>query len=886
MIEKIQLKNGLSVLLIESHKSPVVSVQMWVQTGSADESQGEEGVSHFIEHLVFKGTRRFGVGEVANAVEGAGGQLNAYTSFDETVFYVTISKAFAEMGLEVISEMMGFPKFESDEIDNEREVVLEEIKRTFDDPHRQASQLLFSTLYKRHPYGRPVIGYEQVIRDVKREDLVRYFQSKYVPSRMTLLVVGDFHSKEMKLKVEKYFNGFKPQKFQPIKRNIEPLQEGLRIQIVDSKFKETLFHVAWPIPHIKHEDIPALEVLSMVLGQGDSSRLNQVLRVERSLVNYVSSGVFASVDPGFFSISSSLNKDRVGKCLDIINKELDRLTKELPMESEISKAIINLQSEEFFSMETVDGLARKSGSYLQLFGDHEYHKEYLRQVQKVTAKDLLRVFRKYVNPEAVNFVMTTQSVSGQEETAIEDWTKEFKKIYEKNNGTLNLMREKSSRRNQIKWTESSLEKGSFEKVELGSGAKLVLKPSYETPIINIKCAFLGGLRAEKKGDGGVTGLLSRVWTAGTQNMDEVNLYQEMDRMASYLDAFGGRNTIGLSMTTLAPFWMSTYRIFEEILTIPRLSESVVEREKSMMLEFIRTRSDKPAQECLRILHENLFKGHPYSRDLYGDETTVHKLNVEGLRHFFSRSQDVKSFCVVISGAIPNRDEVIESFNRVTQLFGEGSVVSDGLEYKYPEKSERLFRESQKEQAHLVLVYPGLTFKDPRRYSLEVIQSLLSGQGGRLFVELRDKASLAYSVSPVRLDGIDVGYFGGYIGCSPDKVETAISMMKEEFCKLAENKVSEEELERAKKYLIGKHDIELQKNSSVSTAVLFDEIYGLPYDEAFHFSERLASVTAEDIPLTGGRDIFSDRVFEFGGASLSLVKTLGQLLSFNFLCEFA
>src|ERR1700722_15947273 len=135
---KIQLKNGLKVILTESHKSPVVSVQMWVRTGSADEKKKEEGISHFIEHLVFKGTRKFKVGEIASIIEGAGGELNAYTSFDQTVFYVTISKAFETVGLDVISEMMGFPKFEAGEIDNERGVVIEEIKRSNDSPHRQA----------------------------------------------------------------------------------------------------------------------------------------------------------------------------------------------------------------------------------------------------------------------------------------------------------------------------------------------------------------------------------------------------------------------------------------------------------------------------------------------------------------------------------------------------------------------------------------------------------------------------------------------------------------------------------------------------------------------------------------------------------------------------
>ena len=855
MTQRIQLKNGLSVLLIESHKSPVVSVQMWVQTGSADEREGQEGISHFIEHLVFKGTRKFDVGEIANSIEKAGGQLNAYTSFDETVFYVTISKAFVETGLEVISEMMGFPKFDSDEIDNEREVVLEEIKKTFDDPHRQASRSLFSTLYKEHPYGLPVIGYDQVIRNIKREELLNYFHSRYVPNHMTLLVVGDFDSREMKAKVKEYFGGFKSHPIRPVKRKVEPPQEKARVQVVNSKFKETILHLAWRTPDVKHRDIPPLEILSVILGQGDSSRLTNSLRVERPLVNYVSSGLFASVDPGFFSISSSLNREKITECLECINKELNNFVKKPPQESEISKAIINLQSEDFYFMETVDGLARKSGSYLQLFDDHEYHKEYLKQIQRVTCQDVLRVFKEHITPETLNFVLATPEANGEHKSIARSWVRKFQEIYEKNKLTESIISTGRSQTTKIEWTKPQTNKETFEKVELPSGAKLILKPSYETPIIHLKCAFLGGLRAEKTSDVGVTGLLSRVWGTGTQNRSEVAMYNEIDQMASSLNAFGGRNTIGLSMTTLSPFWTNMYTIFEETLTKPLLSEKIIEREKFMMLDVVKTRTDKPAQECLRLFHENLFKNHPYSRDLYGEESTIKDLNVETLRRFFNQSRGTKNFCAVVSGAIPHRDEIIESFNRVVESFEANSTVTEEWMSEYPKESKKLFIKSDKEQAHLILGYPGLTFKNHRRYSLEVIQSLLSGQGGRLFIELRDKASLAYSVSPIRLDGIDAGYFGGYIACSPEKVETAASMMRDEFRKLADKRVSQEELDRSKKYLLGKHDIDLQKSSSVTSAVLFDEIYGLRYDEIFHFSEELLSVTVEDVRSLAS-DIFS------------------------------
>ena len=195
---KFQLKNKLKVFLIESKKSPVVSVQMWVKTGSADEKKSEEGISHFIEHLVFKGTDKYKVGEIANIVEASGGELNAYTSFDQTVFYVTISKTFKDVALDVISQMMGYPTFDPKEIDSEREVVCEEIKMGQDSPGRKASQLLFSSAFKKHAYGVPVIGYEKYVRSWSAKKIKEFYHSRYVPSNMFLVVSGDFETPEMK----------------------------------------------------------------------------------------------------------------------------------------------------------------------------------------------------------------------------------------------------------------------------------------------------------------------------------------------------------------------------------------------------------------------------------------------------------------------------------------------------------------------------------------------------------------------------------------------------------------------------------------------------------------------------------------------------------------
>jgi zinc protease len=218
MLQKYQLPNGLKVILLPSHKSPVVTVHAWVRTGSADELKGEEGISHFIEHLLFKGTRKFKVGEIASLVEGCGGEINAYTSFDQTVFHITLSKHFADRAVESLADMMGFPAFDPKETDNEREVVIDEIKRSNDSPQRASSRLLFETVYKTHPYRIPVIGYEENIRKFTPQQIQQYYKGRYSPQNMSLLVVGDFQVPEMKELVKSQFGAIPKTKIRVTKR--------------------------------------------------------------------------------------------------------------------------------------------------------------------------------------------------------------------------------------------------------------------------------------------------------------------------------------------------------------------------------------------------------------------------------------------------------------------------------------------------------------------------------------------------------------------------------------------------------------------------------------------------------------------------------------------
>lgn len=854
MAKKYQLKNGMNVLLVESRKSPVVSVQMWVRTGSADEPQELRGISHFIEHLVFKGSAKFKVGEIASRIEGEGGELNAYTSFDRTVYHVTISNKFQETGLEAISEMMGFPSFVEDEINNERGVVIEEIKRGEDSPGRQASRALFSTIYKEHPYGEPVIGYKEVIEEVTRDQIVDYFHSRYVPSNMTLVVVGDFETKEMRSLVKKYFAPFDDYKLKKSKRAKEPTQDKLRIEVKEEEFEEILLHAAWRIPKASHADIPALDLLSMVLGHGDSSRLMKSLRIENPIANYCVASTYTPKDPGFFVISSSLHTDKIQEGLDEIAKQIESILVAPPSPHELDRVKVAIESGEYYSLETVDGMAAKYGAYEDLFGDYKKYKEFLKTIQKITPRDLSKIARKYLKPETLSIISLLKGDTKEMKKTLRKWSNNYKKLYTSAK-LQKLPAEEPYKSVKFKLGElGSSEDIQMQKIQLDSGATLLVRTTHDTPVVSMRAAFLGGIRCEPSAATGVNELLSRTWATETNSLTEQELYQKTEEMATRLSSFSGRNTAGVTMTCLSPFLLPSEEIFKDVLLEPKFSEQVVEREKLYIKEYIKNRSDNPSSLCILNFLEQMFPKHPYGKDPYGTSDSIATLDRKSTIEHWKNMVCANNLTVSAVGSV-DIDKLVDEWQGYTKQLPIGNSYDASIDLVPLNENSYRYIELDKKQSHIVIGYRGLKFRDPAKFDLQVIQAILGGQGGRLFLELRDKESLAYSVSPLKMDGIDGGYFGAYIGCSPEKGEKSIDMLRKEFHKLCEVPVSEDDLLRAKRYLIGSHDISLQKNSSQASSMLFDDIYGIPFDEGFRFTENLKKVTPDTIKETARR-IFS------------------------------
>ena len=351
------LDNGFTIILKEDPSAPVAAIQVWVRTGSANETEEEAGITHLIEHMIFKGTPTKKTGEIAGTIEGSGGNINAYTSFDRTVYFVEIASSHFATGLDVLLDAVQHSLFDTVELEREKEVVLEEYRRSLDIPRRRLSWAVMDLCYKKHPYGRPIIGYESTIRSFDRKAILNYMDKWYTPDNMVLVAVGDFKTSQALKTIKSLVKDFPERSGQKPLRPQEPKQTALRKIIKKDRVQQVYLDMSWHIPSLTHPDIYPLDLLETILSHGKSSRLYGRLKMEANLVYSVSAGAYALSDPGLFSIDANLGPENLGKALEAIAGVIAEITRGPVPESELKKAKTIAEADFVFDMETMAGQA-------------------------------------------------------------------------------------------------------------------------------------------------------------------------------------------------------------------------------------------------------------------------------------------------------------------------------------------------------------------------------------------------------------------------------------------------------------------------------------------------------------------------------------------------
>jgi len=382
--------------------------------------------------------------------------------------------------------------------------------------------------------------------------------------------------------------------------------------------------------------------------------------------------------------------------------------------------------------------------------------------------------------------------------------------------------------------------------DLPGGGALHVVPRRDVPVVAARAAFRGGLLAEDDGSAGLGSFLSSMWTRGTRARSAADFSRAVESLAGEINGFSGRSSLGFTLESTRDKLEPLLDLFAEALLEPAFDPDEIERERRETLAAIDRRADRLAQLAYLQLAETLFPTHPYRLPMLGHTRSVRGFDGDALRRHHERLIRPENLVFAVAGDV-DADEVAQAISvRTSDLAGSGGESCDPPTDPAPSGIQVVRLRKERAQAHLVLGFAGLTVADPDRPVLDVLSQLLAGQGGRLFLELRDKQGLAYSVSSANVEGLAPGFFSVYIASAPEKLEQARQGILVELDRLLQAPPPEAELERARRYLTGSAAIDAQRNSHHAAHVALDALYGLGPEAHYGYAEEVGAVTGEDV----------------------------------------
>ncbi len=857
------LASGMKVIVEPSHAAKVVAAQVWVGVGSADETAEEAGLAHVHEHMLFKGTSRRAVGEIAADVEAAGGDINAYTSFDQTVYHVTIASAEVETALDILADAVLHSAFDASELSRELEVVLEELRRGKDSPSRVASELLFSEVFRVHPYGRPIIGFVETVEKFDRSQILEFYRKWYRPENMMLVVAGDVDPERIFDLASRLFPASASRAAPERPRPPEPLQSEPRFASARMDIQEAHIGVGWPGPALADEDTPAVDVLSVLLGTGESSRLYKKVRRERELVTDCYAYAYTPKEPGMLGLGAQVQGQPVKPALEAMLREAFALRDAPPTRAEVEKAKTIVLAEAVYGIQTVQGRARRLGFFELVAGGVQFDARYREAVARVEPEDVLRVARRWLRPEATSVAVVFPNDAS--ETLDLDAVSSL--LSELGPAPADASPDPSpapaaspSRPPRCGLARVPLELG-VTRAQLSCGATVLIQPDRAVPLVSVLAAAPGGLLDETPDRAGVSHLLGELIVRGAGALDAEQIAERCDAMAGGVSGQSGKNSLGLRGEFLRDAWPDGLEIFASCLLEPRFHPDELERERRSALEDLAARADHPSTVAFDHFAKALYGTHPYARPVVGTEAALSALTRDDVLDAYRAQLAPDRLTITVVGDV----EVDETLDRLENALGRARRHPEARAFVRPSppappagpREVQISRD--KAQAQLVLGFLGLTLDDDRRHALEVFTQILGSQSGRLFLELRDRQSLAYSVGCFSVEGIDRGYLALHIGTHPDKLPVAEAGMRQQLLRIMDAPPTLAEVQKAQRYLIGSYEIGLQRASARAMTMGLNEAYGVGYDHHARHAAGIRAVTPADVQAVARDLIDLDRV---------------------------
>lgn len=858
-VRKVVLPNGLTVLIKEMHDKPVVAAVLWYRVGSRNEELGQTGKSHFLEHMLFKGTDRYRKGEIDLITVSNGGVNNAFTWLDFTAYYFTFASDRWQVALEVESNRMRNTSFAPEEFESEKQVVQEELRIGLDGPWEALENEVWATAFRQHPYHWPTVGWLDDLESATAADMKAYYDRWYHPANACLVIAGDLNGDRALERIDELFGPIPPGPA-PVQPNIvEPPQLGEKRVIVKKETPVERMLIGYHAPAVAHPDSYALQIVAALLATGKASRLYRRLVDKDQSVTLAKAHYNAHIDPSLFYIQAELKP--LFKLLEVeraIYEEIEGLKNEPLGPAELEKAKRQIEADLVLSNEEPLQQAILLGQYETIACDsrvpedsrgYRYLDTWLEKISHVSADDVARVAREYLNEDNRTVgVLIDPGSKGRGPTSMQAGEPPAARIAYR--VAPSAPHPSRGNRHGNGHTEGlSLD---VQRVELANGLVLLISESHSSPSVAINALVKAGSRLEPDEKAGLASVTGELLDEGTTNRTSEQIAEAVESAGGKLRVYGDYQSSGAEAAFLSRDFAFGLEIVSDLLMNAAFPEAKLQQCVGRRVGQIRSRLDVPRVQASDIFNELVFKGHPAHRPAIGYEATVTKLTREDVIEFFKRYYVPGNTILSIVGDV-EASEVVE---RVNALLGRwepapGFTLPD---VPAPVRQAGPIYEhvaAPKEQVNIFIGHLGIERKNPDYYALLVMDTILGSSPGftsRIPRILRDEQGLAYTTfsSITSSAGLDPGRFIAYIGVAPENKERAISGLRGEITRVVREPVTAEELGVAKDYLTGSFVFDFQTNAQIATFLVDAETYQLGFDYLKRYPELIRSISDDDI----------------------------------------
>ena len=812
-----KLPNGQTLIVQEVKNNPIVTIDTWIRTGSADETDANSGVAHFLEHLFFKGTKLHPAGDFDRILESKGAIVNAATSKDFTHYYITLPSEDFDIAMDLHADMLMNPQLPRKELEKERKVVLEEIAKDANDPSRKVYENLNELMYTNHPYKRKVIGSADVISTIRREEILDFFNNHYAPSNMTTLVIGDVDTQAVIKKVTETFNSeYKKPVKNSYKKERQITSQKRKVEYLDTQAGYLM--IGFRTEPINKEEVFALDVLSEILGNGKSSRLYKNIKEQKGLAYTVNSGHISFKDDGILFINANYTPANAEKIEKAIFEEISLIQKYGVTEDEVNIAKNMIEQQTYYARESTSNIAKELGYFVTLTGNTGFYTNYINNIKKVTPKEIQSAAQKYlgINKSAVSIILP-KTMENIKPPATKTHTAQ--KISEKNG---------------------------IEKFKIDNNATLLINKHSNNDIIAINIQAKGGEFIENKIGEGT--LAAETLLQGTTKYSAQELAKLMEENGIEIKPSCEEDIFIIKVKTTTSAMDLTLDILDEILNNAIFDDYELEKKRTELINKIKQKRDIPINVALENFNTLIFENSVYSHTNKVIEKNLPNITRVNVLNYYKKIFDSKNIIISVNGNV-NQGNLIQAF---------GSMLNDRKqpEFKYSNykvtkltSPKTVFQKIPNlKTAWLILGWQTAGIDNKKDFvTLKVLNTMLgSGMSSRLFKNLREQDGLAYQLGSTYKPKKLGGSFFTYIGTNPETLNYTEDKIKKEIEKLKKEFVSDSELADAKARLKGGFIIALETNSEKAAATGTFETMGLGYDFLPEYIKMIDEVTASDI----------------------------------------